>query len=217
MKVLAIVPAYNEEENIVSTVSDLVSNAPGVDHVVINDGSTDATEAICLEHGFNIITLPVNLGLAGGFQTGMKYAYANGYDYAIQFDADGQHSAAYVWPMVKQAEADGSDIVIGSRFCAQKKPISARMAGSTLITAMIRLTTGKKIQDPTSGMRPSKFYLFIKIFRRPAYFNFSLRFAPEPLFKGFFALKRGGTVLYFNEPSRKTSGCVSRHLFFTSN
>lgn len=76
LKVLAIVPAYNEEANIVSTVEDLSRNAPGVDHVVINDGSSDATEAICLKHGFNIITLPVNLGLAGGFQTGMKYAYA---------------------------------------------------------------------------------------------------------------------------------------------
>ncbi len=111
LKVLAIVPAFNEEENIVSTVEDLLSNAPGVDHVVINDGSSDRTEAICLEHGFNVITLPVNLGLAGGFQTGMKYAFAHGYDYAVQFDADGQHSAAYVWPMVNQAEADGSDIV----------------------------------------------------------------------------------------------------------
>ena len=116
LRVLAIVPAYNEEENIVSTVEDLRRNAPGVDHVVINDGSSDRTEVLCEEHGFNVITLPVNLGLAGGFQTGMKYAYALGYDYAIQFDADGQHSAAYVWPMVHQAEADGSDIVIGSRF-----------------------------------------------------------------------------------------------------
>lgn len=89
LKVLAIVPAYNEEANIVSTVEDLSRNAPGVDHVVINDGSSDATEAICLKHGFNIITLPVNLGLAGGFQTGMKYAYAHDYDFAIQFDADG--------------------------------------------------------------------------------------------------------------------------------
>ena len=173
LKVLAIVPAFNEEENIVSTVEDLLSNAPGVDHVVINDGSSDRTEAICLEHGFNVITLPVNLGLAGGFQTGMKYAFAHGYDYAVQFDADGQHSAAYVWPMVNQVEADGSDIVIGSRFCAQKKPISARMIGSALITAMIRLTTGQKVQDPTSGMR---------LFDRDMIRRFALNYdySPEP-------------------------------------
>lgn len=153
MKVLAIVPAYNEEENIVSTIEDLLANAAGVDPVVVNDGSTDRTESICKERGYKVISLPVNLGLAGGFQTGMKYAQAQGYDYAIQFDADGQHSAAYVWPMVEQAESSASDIVIGSRFCAQKKPFSARMLGSTLITGMIKLTTGQKIEDPTSGMR----------------------------------------------------------------
>lgn len=92
-KVLAIVPAYNEEDNIIATVSDLQTNAPFVDYVVVNDGSKDNTESICIEKEFNFISLPVNLGLAGAFQTGMKYALANGYDYAVQFDADGQHSA----------------------------------------------------------------------------------------------------------------------------
>lgn len=173
LKVLAIVPAYNEEDNIVSTIEDLQRNAPGVDHVIINDGSSDATEAICREHGFNIITLPMNLGLAGGFQTGMKYAFQQGYDYAVQFDADGQHSAAYITPMVEQAQRDGSDIIIGSRFCAQKKPMSARMVGSALITAMIRLTTGQKVQDPTSGMR-----LFDRDMIRQFAHNYD--FSPEP-------------------------------------
>lgn len=152
-KVLAIIPAFNEEDNIVSTVEDLLANAPGVDYVVINDGSRDRTAPICEERNYNLISLPVNLGLAGAFQTGMKYALRHGYDYAIQFDADGQHSAAYVWPMVEKAREAGANIVIGSRFCAQKKPVSARMAGSILITAMTRLTTGQRIQDPTSGMR----------------------------------------------------------------
>lgn len=173
MKVLAIVPAYNEEDNIVSTIEDLRRNAPGVDHVVIDDGSTDGTRELCLERGFNVITLPMNLGLAGGFQTGMKYAFARGYDYAVQFDADGQHSAAYIWPMVQQAEEDGSDIIIGSRFCSQKKPLSARMVGSMLITAMIRLTTGQRIQDPTSGMR-----LFDHDMIRRFALNYD--FSPEP-------------------------------------
>ena len=173
MKVLAIVPAYNEEDNIVSTVQDLQQHAPGVDYVIINDGSKDATEAICLERGFNVVALPVNLGLAGGFQTGMKYAFAHGYDYAIQFDADGQHSASYIWPMVEKAEDDGSDIIIGSRFQTQKKPVSARMMGSALITAMIRLTTGQKIEDPTSGMR---------LFDRDMIRRFALNYdySPEP-------------------------------------
>lgn len=173
MRVLAIIPAYNEEDNIVSTVDDLMQCAPGVDYVVINDGSTDRTAEICRDRSFNMIELPANLGLAGGFQTGMKYALEQGYDYALQFDADGQHSAAYVWPMVEQAETEGSDIVIGSRFCTQKKPISARMFGSMLITGMIRLTTGQRIEDPTSGMR-----LFNRRMIRAFAHNYD--FSPEP-------------------------------------
>lgn len=173
MRILAIIPAYNEEDNIVSTVEDLMQHAPGVDYVVINDGSTDKTAEICRERSFNMIELPANLGLAGGFQTGMKYALEQGYDYALQFDADGQHSAAYVWPMVEQAETERSDIVIGSRFCTQKKPISARMFGSMLITGMIRLTTGQRIEDPTSGMR-----LFNREMIRAFARNYD--FSPEP-------------------------------------
>lgn len=172
-RVIAVVPAYNERDNIVSTIEDLRSNAPGVDYVIVNDGSKDDTLSICREHGYNVIDLPVNLGLAGAFQTGMRYAYERGYDYAIQFDADGQHSAAYIYEMIRVAEAKDANIVIGSRFATQKKPLSARMAGSVLISAMILLTTRKRIQDPTSGMR---------LFDRqmiPLFAN-EMDFGPEP-------------------------------------
>lgn len=152
-RILAIIPAYNEEENIVSTIEDLKTHVPEIDYLIVNDGSKDGTARVCEERGYRFVSLPANLGLAGAFQTGMRYAYRKGYDYAIQFDADGQHSAAYIASMVEEAETSGSSIVIGSRFCSQKKPFSARMMGSALITAMIRITTGKKIQDPTSGMR----------------------------------------------------------------
>ena len=152
-KVLAVIPAYNEQDNIESTIEDLKANAPEVDYIVVNDGSRDRTVDICLERGYRYISLPTNLGLAGAFQTGMKFAYRNGYDYVLQFDADGQHSAAYIKDMVDEAKRTGANVVIGSRFAAQKKPVSARMAGSALITAMILLTTRKKVQDPTSGMR----------------------------------------------------------------
>lgn len=172
-RIIAVVPAYNERDNIVSTIEDLRSNAPGVDYVIVNDGSKDDTLSICREHGYNVIDLPVNLGLAGAFQTGMRYAYEHGYDYAIQFDADGQHSAAYIAEMVYVAEEKGANIVIGSRFATQKKPVSARMAGSVLISAMIMLTTRKRIQDPTSGMR-----LFDKQMI-PLFAN-ELDFGPEP-------------------------------------
>lgn len=152
-KVLAIVPAYNEEESIVSTIQDLERNASGIDYVIVDDGSKDSTEAICRRNGYNLVSLPINLGLAGAFQTGMKYALENGYDYAVQFDADGQHNAGCIESMLEEAERSKSNIVIGSRFITEKKPLSLRMAGSALISAMLRLTTGKKITDPTSGMR----------------------------------------------------------------
>ncbi|MVX61056.1 glycosyltransferase [Enterorhabdus mucosicola] len=172
-RVLAVIPAYNEEENIASTIEDLRHNAPGVDYLIVDDGSTDSTAAICAERGFSHVSLPVNLGLAGAFQTGMRYALERDYDYAVQFDADGQHAATYILPMVREAEEAGADIVIGSRFCTQKKPLSARMAGSVIIGAMVRLTTGKRINDPTSGMR-----LFDKDMIR----RFALKFdySPEP-------------------------------------
>lgn len=172
-RVIAVVPAYNERDNIVSIIEDLRSNAPGVDYVIVNDGSKDDTLSICREHGYNVIDLPVNLGLAGAFQTGMRYAYKHGYDYAIQFDADGQHSAAYIYEMIRVAETQDANIVIGSRFATQKKPLSARMAGSVLISAMILLTTRQRIQDPTSGMR---------LFDRkmiPLFAN-EMDFGPEP-------------------------------------
>lgn len=152
MKVLVIIPAYNEEENILRVVRQLEAANTGCDYVVINDCSKDNTPKILDENKINHIDLPVNLGLTGAVQTGYKYAYENDYDAAIQFDGDGQHLPEYIPALVKEIE-NGHDIVIGSRFVDVKKHMSARMLGSRLITAMIKLTTGQKINDPTSGMR----------------------------------------------------------------
>lgn len=152
-KVLVIVPAYNEEESLERTVDELVSVVPDIDYLVVNDCSKDATEQICLDRGYNHVTLPVNSGLTVGFQTGMKYALRNGYDYALQFDADGQHCPEYMSKMLDLAIAEDADIVIGSRFVNKCKEVSARMLGSRIITVAIKLTTGKRVADPTSGMR----------------------------------------------------------------
>lgn len=148
-RTLLIVPAYNEE----ATVTDVVAGIrnAGYDYVVVNDGSTDATLAICRAQNLNVVDLPVNLGLAGAFQTGMIYAWRHGYDYAVQFDADKQHRPEYIAELVKAAA--NYDIVIGSRFVTEKKPFTMRMTGSRLISLAIRLTTGRKLKDPTSGMR----------------------------------------------------------------
>lgn len=185
MKCLVIIPAYNEEENIVRVVENLKNNYPMYDYVIINDGSSDHTASICREKGYELLDLPVNLGLAGAFQTGLKYAYRKGYDYAIQFDADGQHRPEFIEPMLQKIQ-EGYDIVIASRFVNEKKPHSMRMLGSNLISAAMKLTTGHRVKDPTSGMR-----LFNK--KMIAEFALNLNYGPEPDTISYL-LKQGATI-----------------------
>lgn len=152
MKTLVVIPAYNEALNIEKTVHDLEVNAPEVDYVVVNDGSKDNTLEVLKKNDFNYIDGFCNLGLFGAVQTGFKLAIKENYDIVIQFDGDGQHSAKYIAPLVKEIEK-GNNIVIGSRFVDEKKPFTARMIGSRLIAGAIKLVTGKTITDPTSGFR----------------------------------------------------------------
>ncbi len=153
MKVLIIIPAYNEEANIEKVVTNLKEVCPQYDYVVVNDGSKDRTADICRKNGFSLIDNPINLGLSGSFQSGMKYAIRMGYDAAIQIDGDGQHDVAYIPQMVDLMEKEQLDIVIGSRFVSEKKPWTPRMIGSRILSAGIWMTCGKHIKDPTSGMR----------------------------------------------------------------
>lgn len=171
-EVLVVIPAFNEEANIEIVVDELIREYPQFDYVVVNDGSRDRTAEICREKGYNLLDLPVNLGLAGCFQAGMKYAYQKGYACAVQFDGDGQHRPEYIAPMYQKI-MEGWDIVIGSRFVDGKKSMSMRMVGSRLITAAIRLTTGARILDPTSGMR-----MFNREMIRE--FAVNLNYGPEP-------------------------------------
>ncbi len=150
-KLLIIIPAYNEAENIERVVDDLIENYSQYDYIIVNDGSSDKTLDICKKNGYHYIDMPINTGLTCGVQTGMMYAYQNGYEYAIQFDGDGQHDPAYLKSMIEAMPT--CDICIGSRFEDKKKPLSARMLGSRLICAILFIATGKKISDPTSGMR----------------------------------------------------------------
>lgn len=184
-KVLLVIPAYNEEKNIKHVVSRLVEDFPELDYIVVNDGSRDATAKICRENGYNLLDLPVNLGLAGCFQAGMKYAYLKGYQYAIQFDGDGQHRPEYIGAMRDKMD-EGYDIVVGSRFVEKKKDWSLRMLGSRLIGLAIRMTTGTKIWDPTSGMR---------MFSRSMIeeFALNLNYGPEPDTLSFL-IKQGARV-----------------------
>ena len=153
MKVLIIVPAYNEDESLQRVVKHLIDTCPKYDYVIVDDGSSDRTKEICEQNGFNAIHLPVNQGLTGAIQTGMQYALENGYDMALQFDADGQHLPEYIESMVQCMEETDCDIVIASRFYNTRMPLRMRTVGGKIISGAIKWTTGKYLTDPTSGMR----------------------------------------------------------------
>lgn len=153
MRVLIVIPAYNEAENIERVVETVKKTYPEYDYVVVNDGSKDNTAQICKENHFNYLDLPINLGLSGAFQAGVKYAYKYNYDSVMQVDGDGQHQASYIKKLIACMQDTGADIVIGSRFKESKKDKSLRMFGSELIRGLIRFTAHQDIADPTSGMR----------------------------------------------------------------
>ena len=173
MKPLLVIPAYNESENLERVIGNLKSVCPDMDYLVINEGSTDCTAEICRRNKYPLLDLPVNLGLAGAFQAGVKYAAQSGYDAVLQFDGDGQHDPAYICSLLERMERDDLDVVIGSRFCERGKPHSLRMFGNTLISLAIRFTTGQRISDPTSGMRLFNSQMINKFLK-------GINYGPEP-------------------------------------
>ena len=159
MKVLVIIPAFNEELNIVNTVEKIKNISNKIDenlnYVVINDGSTDKTKNICETNKYNVINLITNLGIGGAVQTGFKYALENDYDVAIQFDGDGQHDENYIKKLIEEVKK-GNDFVVGSRFIKNLsgfKSTKFRRIGIKFLSSLIKICTGTKIYDPTSGFR----------------------------------------------------------------
>ncbi len=155
MKTLIIIPAYNEQDNILNTLADIRMNCPDMDYVVINDCSRDDTERLLRENGERFVSLPCNLGIGGGVQTGYKYAREHGYDIAIQFDGDGQHEAKYLHDLVAPIASGRADIAIGSRFIRKEgfQSTGLRRAGIGFLSRLIRLICGVRVLDVTSGMR----------------------------------------------------------------
>ena len=145
MKCLIIIPAFNEEENIERVVENLREHYAAYDYVVVNDGSSDNTAAICKKRGYSLIDLPVNLGLAGAFQTGLKYAYRKGYDCALQFDADGQHRPEFIASMIEK-ETDSEDYrTISSVIYNRLTNLQAETAGYLQIDATLVYLNGGKV------------------------------------------------------------------------
>ena len=194
MKVLIVIPAYNEEENILNVCNNIFKyckdNTVKYDIIVINDGSTDNTEEVLYKNNIKHICLIKNLGIGGAVQTGYKYAYENNYDIAVQFDGDGQHNIEYVKSIVEPIEKNEANMVIGSRFCGNDssfKSSKLRRIGIRIISFFIKLVTGKKVYDTTSGMRAIDKKL-IKEFSN----NYPTEY-PEPV-STTYILKRGYTI-----------------------
>lgn len=155
IKCLIIIPAYNEAESIEKVVDNIIQNYPQYDYVIVNDGSTDTTRKICKERGYQVLNLPINMGIGGAVQTGYRYALENGYDMAVQMDGDGQHDVAFLEGMIKYMEEEKADCIIGSRFVNKEGFQSSRLRriGIQFLSILGFCLTGVRVRDITSGYR----------------------------------------------------------------
>ena len=155
MKVLIIIPAFNEQDNIEKVVNNLIENYPQYDYLVVNDCSKDNTEKILKQNNYNYISLPINLGIGGAVQSGYLYAKQNNYDIAIQIDGDGQHDPAYIDKLIEPIVNGEADMTIGSRFIEKEgfQTSFLRRLGINIIKVIIFICCGTKATDTTSGFR----------------------------------------------------------------
>ncbi len=167
MKILVIVPAYNESAAIAGTIKEIQEKAPEADILVINDGSSDDTAGVVSRCGVKYLSHCINLGIGAAVQSGFLYARDNGYTYAVQIDGDGQHDPAYILPMIAWMEKENIDVGIGSRFISHQGFQSSRMRrlGIWFLSHLVRLSCGLHIRDVTSGYRVSN-RRYIEIFAR---------------------------------------------------
>lgn len=167
MKILLIIPAYNEADNIEKLVNVIRDYYPQYDYLIVNDCSSDNTKKILDEIRANYVDLSVNLGIGGAVQTGYRYAYQNGYDIAIQVDGDGQHDVSYVKKLVEPIEKGEADICIGSRFIEKEgfQSSATRRLGINILSNLIWMCTGKRVYDVTSGFRAVN-RRFIEVYMR---------------------------------------------------
>ena len=155
MKTLIIIPAYNEAKNIAGVIEDLRRFYPEGDYLVVNDCSTDETEAVIRQIGVRHLTLPTNLGIGGCVQSGYRYAREYHYDFAVQFDGDGQHMAQCIRDLLKPLEDGEADMAVGSRFLTKEGFLSTgmRRLGIGFLSRLLRALCGIRVNDVTSGMR----------------------------------------------------------------
>jgi glycosyltransferase involved in cell wall biosynthesis len=154
-RVLIVVPAYNEAQNIGPVVRRVREVVPTADVLVVDDGSTDATAALARQAGARVVSLAFNLGYGVALQTGFKYALERDYDYVVQMDADGQHEPASVLDLIAEARQGTADVILGSRFLGSStfKPEFARRVGIVLFRWIVSRVVRQRITDPTSGFQ----------------------------------------------------------------
>ncbi len=150
---IIIIPAYNEEENIRQVLAEVAQHNPNLDVLVVNDHSRDRTSFLVQELGAQVIDLPCNLGYGGAVQAGFRYARELRYDFCIQLDGDGQHDPSYIPKLAQEITRTENDVVLGSRFLgkANYHIPAIRRVGMYFFGAIVSLTTGKKVTDPTTG------------------------------------------------------------------
>ena len=155
MKLLIIVPAYNEEASLPGVILDLRKNIPSADVLVVNDGSRDATARVARELGVTVLDLPFNLGIGGAMQAGYQYAAQNGYNVAVQFDGDGQHIATEIEKLLRPLSAGTADIVVGSRFLepGDYRAPAFRGIGIWIFSFVLSRILETAVTDSTSGFR----------------------------------------------------------------
>lgn len=158
MRVLLIIPAFNEAANLPEVLRGIAEHAPGCDVCVVDDASTDGTSSVALASGVEVLRGCVNLGIGGAVQTGYLWARHHGYDVAVQIDGDGQHDPRYLAAVIAPVLRGDADLVIGSRFAAPAdasgfRSTALRRAGIRYLARFLRLRCGARVTDPTSGFR----------------------------------------------------------------
>jgi glycosyltransferase involved in cell wall biosynthesis len=154
-RLLVVIPAHDEEESLPRTLAEVAERAPGVDVVVVDDGSRDRTAEVARRAGVPVLRHPFNLGVGGALQTGFRYALVHDYDVAVQLDADGQHDPSHLREVAAPVERGDADVAIGSRYLTPTgyRAPRARRLGMRLFSKLTSLLIGQPIADTTSGYR----------------------------------------------------------------
>ncbi len=211
-KVLLIIPAYDEDGNILRTCQSIIDynkkEHTEYDFVVVNDCSNDSTGILLDEAGLPHVDHIYNLGIGGAMQTGYKYARDYGYDIAVQFDGDGQHDISSVQPLIQPIIEDKADLVIGSRFLTKSghfRSTFARRIGIKLISDYMKLLTHRRISDTTSGFRACNRKLISKFAH-----NYPYEY-PEPITTTACLLQKDRVAEVSVKMNARTAGSSSIH------